>query len=114
MSPAEVLEALVALCREAGLEVRRVEGARQAKRAARRSRAKCGPPLGTAEASGEPGARSAVCRVRGRLWLVLFEAEGLEEQIAAAAEALGRFAPDFAEGRYLPPAVRRRLGPGTS
>jgi hypothetical protein len=94
MSPAEVLEALVALCREAGLEVRRLEGGR--------------------ESSGEPTVRSAVCRVRGRPWLVLCEAEGLEERIAAAADALRRFAPDFVEGRYLPPAVRQRLGSRSS
>lgn len=94
MSPAEVLEALVALCREAGLEVRRVRG--------------------NPEATGEPAAQSSVCRVRGRPWLVLFESDGVEERIAAAAEALRRFAPELVEGRYLPPAVRQRLGPGTS
>ena len=90
MSPAEVLEALVALCREAGVEVRRIRGG--------------------ADASGEPAAQSSVCRVRGRPWLVLFEAEGVEERIAAAAEALRRFAPELVEGRYLPPAVRARRG----
>jgi hypothetical protein len=92
MSPAEVLEALVELCSEAGLEVRRVRR--------------------VAEAAGEPAARSGVCRVRGALWLVLCEAEGVEERIAAAADALRRFAPDLVEGRYLPPAVRQRLGSG--
>ena len=93
MSPAEVLQELVALCREAGVEVRRVRAG--------------------AEAPGE-GAASSACRVRGRPWLVIFEGEGVEERIAAAAEALRRFAPELVEGRYLPPAVRARLGPGAS
>ena len=91
MSPAEVLEALVALCREAGIDVRRLP----------RPRSPADP--------GEPSARSGVCRVRGALWLVLSEADGLEERIAAAADALRRHAPDLVEGRYLPPAVRVRL-----
>jgi len=91
VSPAEVLETLLALCREAGLQVRPLPGPR------------------TSVDPGELAARSAVCRVRGELWLVLSDAEGLEERIAAAAEALRRFAPDLIEGRYLPPAVRQRL-----
>jgi hypothetical protein len=94
VSPAEVLEALVALCREAGIEVRRVRGG--------------------AEAPAEAAAQSSVCGVHCRPWLVLFDAEGVEERIAAAAEALRRFAPELVEGRYLPPAVRARLGPGAS
>ena len=94
MSPAEVLETLLALCREAGLEVRQLPRPRN--------------PVD----SGEPAVRSGVCRVRGALWLVLSGADGLEERISAAAGALRRFAPDLVEGRYLPPAVRQRLGAG--
>ena len=89
MSPAEVLEALVGLCREAGLEVRRVRG--------------------SPEAPGEPPARSALCRVRGAHWLVLSDADDAEERIEAAADALRRLAPEIAEERYLPPAVRARI-----
>ena len=92
MSPAEVLEALTDLCREAGIEVRRV---------------RVGP-----EASVEPAVRSGVCRVRGVLWLVLCDADGVEERIGAAADALRGYAPDFVDGRYLPPALRQRLGGG--
>jgi hypothetical protein len=91
VSPAEVLEALLGLCREAGLEVRRVRG--------------------VPEAAGEPVARSGVCRVRGALWLVLSDADALEDRIAAAADALRIHAPDLVETRYLPPAVRQRLAP---
>ena len=91
MSPAEVLEALLALCREVPLEVRRVRG--------------------SPEGADEPPARSGVCRVRGALWLVLSEADDLEERIDAAADALRRFAPALVESRYLPPAVRLRLAP---
>jgi hypothetical protein len=90
VTPAEVLDALLALCREAGIDVRRVSG--------------------RPEAPGEPPARSSLCRVRGAFWLVLSDAEGLEERIGAAAAALRRVAPELPEGRYLPPAVRARLG----
>jgi hypothetical protein len=90
VSPAELLEAMTDLCREAGLEVRRVRG--------------------SPEGAGEPSARSGVCRVRGALWLVLSDADGIEERIAAAADALRDHAPDFVDGRYLPPALRQRLG----
>jgi hypothetical protein len=89
MSPAEVLEALAGLCREAGLDVRSVRG--------------------SPETAGEPVARSGVCRVRGALWLVLSDADGVEERIGAAVDALRMHAPDFVEGRYLPPALRERL-----
>ena len=89
MSPAELLEALIGLCREAGLEVRSVRG--------------------SPEDASELVARSGVCRVRGALWLVLSHADGVEERIGAAADALRAHAPDFVEGRYLPPAVRQRL-----
>jgi hypothetical protein len=89
VSPAELLEALTGLCREAGLEVRHLRG--------------------NPEAAGEPVARSGVCRVRGSLWLVLSDADGVEERIGAAAEVLRVHAPDFVDGRYLPPAVRERL-----
>jgi hypothetical protein len=67
---------------------------------------------GRPEGAGEPPARSALCRVRGAFWLVLSEAEGVEERIDAAADALRRVAPALAEGRYLPPAVRARLEEG--
>ena len=45
----------------------------------------------------------------GALWLVLSDADGVEDRIGAAAEALRAHAPDLVEGRYLPPAVRQRL-----
>jgi hypothetical protein len=92
VTPGEVLDALVGLCREAGFEVRRL---------------RAGP-----DAAGEPVARSGVCRVRGALWLVLADADGVEDRIAAAAAALRAHAADLVEGRYLPPAVRQRLARG--
>jgi len=92
VTPAEVLDAIVALCREAGIDVRRVPG--------------------RPAAPGEPAARSSLCRVRGAFWLVLSDAEGPEERIGAAAAALRQVAPELLEGRYLPPAVRARLGSG--
>ena len=70
MSPAELLEALVGLCRDAGLEVRSV----------RRS----------SEAASELVARSGVCRVRGALWLVLSDADGVEDRMGPRPMRCGR------------------------
>ena len=85
-------------------------------RAAQRALVVADMPFGTfqisPEAPGEPPARSALCRVRGAQWLVLSQAEGVEERIEAAADAMRRVAPELAEQRYLPPAVRARLGAG--
>ena len=84
----EVLEALLALTRESGLEVRTVGAA----------------------GGGEVPPTSGTCRVRGEVWVVLSRADPIEAQSAALADALRRHAGDFLESRYLPPALRARIG----
>ncbi len=53
--------------------------------------------------------RSGVCRVRGRLLLVVSAAEPVEARIDAVADALRTHGAEWLEGRFLPPAVRERL-----
>jgi hypothetical protein len=84
----ELLEALLELAREAQLEVR------------------------VAGADADPPVTSGACRVRGAVWVVLARADPLERQIDALARALRDHAGDFLEQRYLPPALRARLGEG--
>ena len=55
--------------------------------------------------------RSGACLIRGAPWLLLASGEPLEDRIEAAAAAPRTHAPRVLEGRYLPPAVRERLGP---
>lgn len=85
MSPEEVLEALDRLAREVGLEVRRV------------------PAAADAEAS------SGVCRLRGRVWVLLSPADPPRRRVAVLAAALREHAGPALESRYLPPAVRAQL-----
>lgn len=84
MEAPEVLEQLVALAGEAGIRVR----------AASRS---------------EAALESALCRVRGELWLVLVPAEPVEHRIGVVLRALREHAPRLLEERWLPPAVRARV-----
>lgn len=89
MSPDEMLDELVGLAGEAGLDVRVLTG---------RGDVDAGIPT-----------RSGVCRVRGDLWVVLAAADSLEDRIAVVCGALREHAASFLEDRYLPPAVRERL-----
>jgi hypothetical protein len=84
VQPAEVLEHLVALAAEAGIRVRAAAGA-------------------------EAALESALCRVRGELWLVLVPADPLEHRIRVVVRALRDHAPKLLEERWLPPAVRERV-----
>jgi len=83
-----LLEFLVELAREAGVQVRAI-------------------PRSAAEV--DPAPRSGICRIRGSPWLLLASGEPLEDRIEAAAAAVRTHAPGALEGRYLPPAVRDRL-----
>lgn len=83
-----LLEALIAVAEGAGMRVRVL------------------PRTGE-----EPSPRSGVCRIRGELWLLLAPGDPVEDQIEAVADALRRYAGAALEGRWLPPAVRRRLEP---
>jgi len=83
-----LLDCLVELAQEAGIQVRVI-------------------PRASAEMDLAP--RSGICRIRGVPWLLLASAEPLEDRIEAAASAVRSHAPGVLEGRYLPPAVRERL-----
>jgi len=89
VEPAEILDRLVELAREAGIDVR---------------------VLGRGGSDVSP--ESAVVRVRGELWVVLAEADLPEQRIAVVARALREHAAPLLEGRYLPPALRDLLDPG--
>jgi len=86
MKPDELLDRLLALARAAGVEVRE-----------------------TRNDDGESGPRSASCRLRGRLWVVLVAGDPLEERIGAVADALDHASPGWLDAHYLPPALRMRL-----
>jgi len=91
VEPIRLLEALMDLTREAGIEVRPLR------------------PSATREA--EFGTSSGICRVRGSIWVVLAASDPVEAQIDVLASALRQHAAEFLENRYLPPALRERLNP---
>lgn len=88
METSELLDALVALADAVGLEVRVLTGA---------------------TASGELPPQSAVCRVRGRLWVVLATTDPLERRVGVLADALVTHHASDLDDRYLAPAVRELL-----
>jgi hypothetical protein len=89
MEPSQVLEALLDVAREAGLEVR---------------------PVGKAGLEpGESPPASAVCRVKGRVWVMLSSVDPVAIQLEVLASALRAHARDAIERRHLPPAVRALL-----
>jgi len=81
-----VLELLVGLAEEAGIAVRIARAG-----------------------DSELPPRSGICRVRGRLLLVVSAAEPLDARIEAVVAALRAHAGEALEERFLPPAVRERL-----
>jgi hypothetical protein len=83
VTPEELLDALATLAGELDLEVRR-------------------------GASGD-SATSGVCRLRGRVWVVLSAADPPARRIAVLAAALREHAGPACDARYLPPAVRAAL-----
>ena len=89
MQPVEVMEALLELAGEAGLEVR-TAGA-------------------SALADSEGAPTSGVCRVQDRVFVVLSRSDPVDAQIAVLGQALREHAATFIEGRFLPPAVRDRV-----
>jgi hypothetical protein len=89
MHPVELLDQLADLARAAGLEVREIRGA---------------------AGEGEASADSGICRVKGKVWVLLAASDSLDERIDVLARALATHAREFLESRYLPPAVRERLG----
>jgi hypothetical protein len=92
MNEVQRLEAFLELARELGLEVR-VVGAR----------------AGRNESFAESPPASALCRVRGRLWVVLSVADPVSVQIEVLARALHLHAGAALDERHLPPALRLHL-----
>ncbi len=92
MSPEELRDALAELAREAGMDVRVHTGAGEV----------------------EPGLplASGVCRLRGRVWVILNARDPVEEHLEVLASAIRGHAPELLEERFLPPAVRSRLEGG--
>jgi hypothetical protein len=86
LEASEILRLLTELAEEAGVGVRLVRAG-----------------------EGEPPARSGICRVRGRLLLLLSAADPLDARIEAVAGALRAHGGRLLEERFLPPAVRERL-----
>ncbi len=89
MQSGDLLRQLVELAREAGLRVR--------------------PISGRSGAEGEPPAASGVCRIGDERWVVLSEADSVEQRIDVLAGAIREHAPQALEDRYLAPALRERL-----
>jgi hypothetical protein len=91
MDDTQILEVLLELASETGVEVR-IAGR-------------------TPRGAEEPPLASGVCKVRGVMWVVLSGAETVAVQIDVLAGALGRYSRDELEDRHLPPAVRARIDP---
>jgi hypothetical protein len=87
MQPADLMQALLELADEVDLEVRVVR----------------------AGADGEPPLSSGVCRVAGRVWVVLSSTDPADAQISVLAAALVSQAGAELEDRFLAPAVREAL-----
>jgi hypothetical protein len=92
MHAEDLLDQLVDLARAAGLEVRTI--------------GRAGP--------GERETPSGTCRVKAAVWVMLSEADSLDDRIDVLAAALALHAADRLEARYLPPAIRERLAAARS
>lgn len=90
MDEASLLDQLADLARDSGIDVRVL---------ARTP----GPDLAPA---------SAVCRVRGQVWVVLSEADRPADRIRVLGQALREHAGAALADRYLPPAIRALLEEG--
>ncbi len=88
MEPRQLLDVLVGLAEDAGIAVRVAK---------------------SGEGEGDPPPQSGLCRVRGRLWLVLAAGEPIEARIDAVVDVLRSHGAAGLEARFLPPAVRERL-----
>ena len=82
----------MALARDAGLEVR-VVGTRP------------GRPEEAPQAS-------AICRVRGEIWVVLAGGDPVGEQVGVLCQALREHAAEYLESHFIPPALRDQLAVG--
>jgi len=85
VTPAALLEELLALAAEVGIEVRSLGG------------------------QGDLPAHSGSCRLRGIPCLWLDPGEPVEDRIEVTVQALRTFASEQLEDRFIPPALRARL-----
>jgi hypothetical protein len=90
LNPEELHRELIELARVAGFEVRQASG--------------------RAGADRDLPIASGVCRVRGSVWVVLAATDSLAERSVVLADALRAHASELLETRYLPPALREKLG----
>ena len=88
MKPPELMQALLDLAEEVGLEVRVV---------------------GAHGIEGDPVPASGLCRVKGRVWVVLSGIDSVDTQKSVLAGALNAHSGEVLEDRWLPPAVRDAL-----
>ena len=65
-------------------------------------------------APDDPPLLSGVCRLRGKLYIVLSANESVPVQIEALATALRENAAETLQNRHLPPAIRDLLDPPES
>jgi len=89
MEPHALFDALCALARGAGIELRALPAA--------------------SAGEGEPAPRSGACVLQGRRLVLLAPGDSLEDRIEALLEALAGCDPAWLEAQWLPPAVRERL-----
>lgn len=92
MDETDILEVLLDLAEAAGFEVR----------------------PGGRLAPDDPPLASGVCRLRGKLFVVLSANESVSVQIDTLARALRENALPLLEGQHLPPAVRAVIDPAGS
>jgi hypothetical protein len=89
VEPSQILDVLLDLAREAGIEVRAV------------GRQGLEP--------GEPQAGSGVVKLKGRVFVMLSSVDPVAIQLEVLARALRENAGDWLEARHLPPAIRALL-----
>lgn len=85
MQAADLIQALLDLADEVGLEVRAVR---------------------VGGADGDSPVSSGVVRVKGRVWVVLSDSDPSDVQISVLASALAAHAGEALDERWLPPALR--------
>jgi hypothetical protein len=91
VEPSAVLAALLDLAHEVGLEVRAVGR--------------------SGLEAGEVPPGSAVCRVKGAVWVMLSSVDPVAVQLEVLASALRENAADLIADRHLAPALRELLDP---
>jgi hypothetical protein len=90
LNPEELHRELIELARAVGFEVRQASGC--------------------AGADRDLPIASGVCQVNGSVWVILAATDSLAERSEVLTGALTAYASERLETRYLPPALREKLG----